>query len=200
MYKYLILDVVNTLCNDLDYKKIKSDLQIKLPVPAVKEKFEKRVFSKPYTVCDDEDKMLLEIYSAFTPLHASPDDIHRALIESMGSVNSKMRDLIVYAKSKGIRVGILADCDAISAKHNCKLAMDLDLEFVYNSSEIKVTKESPMCYSLVTGSLGCSPDEIIFIDDDPDNCKRATEYGWRSFVWNYIDNDFIVKEVTDLLE
>jgi epoxide hydrolase-like predicted phosphatase len=54
------------------------------------------------------------------------------------------------------------------------------------SHEVGVLKPDPAIYHLTCQRLGVSPDETVFLDDDPDYVEAARAIGMRGIV--YVDN------------
>jgi putative hydrolase of the HAD superfamily len=48
------------------------------------------------------------------------------------------------------------------------------------SCELKLAKPDPRCYGQALARLGAGPDEVIFIDDRPENVAAAAEMGLSS--------------------
>ena len=53
--------------------------------------------------------------------------------------------------------------------------------------QVGVRKPAPEPYLAVTASLGVPPDECIFVDDVPANCRGAEQVGMRSHLYEITD-------------
>lgn len=55
------------------------------------------------------------------------------------------------------------------------------LEYIINSSDIGFAKPDPAFFETALRSINCSPDEVLFIDDQYENVIAATKVGLNSF-------------------
>jgi len=200
MYKCLVLDQYGTLRHHTDFIKLKNKLNITLSSKALQEVFEKELFGLPYDLCNDRQVVLKKVNKVLN-IDIPFRELEDALLSSLGEVDKYLKKLIqdINIKCSRFKVGILSDCNKVYAISNTNLRHTLGLDFIFNSCELGITKQDPLCYEIVTDLLDCEPDEIVFIDDNATNCKLATEFGWKAFVWGAVDNKFIVNEVKELI-
>jgi glucose-1-phosphatase len=57
-------------------------------------------------------------------------------------------------------------------------------DHLFFSYRLRHRKPGPAAFAAVTGHLGASAEEIVFIDDSPANVAAAGEAGWHSFQYH----------------
>jgi HAD superfamily hydrolase (TIGR01509 family) len=60
-------------------------------------------------------------------------------------------------------------------------------ETVLYSHRLGATKPSRQAYETATTCLGVTPEEVLFIDDNPDNVEGAKRFGWQAEVFESAD-------------
>jgi putative hydrolase of the HAD superfamily len=55
----------------------------------------------------------------------------------------------------------------------------------FYSYEMRVAKPDPAYFRLIVDDLAIAPEEMLFIDDRPDNVAAARSVGMRAEVWSY---------------
>lgn len=63
---------------------------------------------------------------------------------------------------------------------------------VISALRLGVTKKEPDAYKRITDIVGKKPEEILFVDDSPENLGAAKSSGLQ--VMHYIDNDRAIKD------
>ena len=95
----------------------------------------------------------------------------------------EMTDLAQELKKRGLVVGILSDqtdwLEELDQKHHFLRYFDP----VFNSFRLHKGKNDPSLFLDVSKILGFDPEEILFIDDNPENLKRAASKKWRTILF-----------------
>jgi putative hydrolase of the HAD superfamily len=96
-------------------------------------------------------------------------------------------------RSKGFLTAILSDqtdwLDELDRKHG----FFRYFHSVFNSFHLGNTKRNPSIFLDVTKTLGVSPTETLFIDDNPGNCERAESKGLRTIL--YQDKEGFIEDL-----
>ncbi len=96
--------------------------------------------------------------------------------------NTKAVDEVIQVynnvKNQGYKVAILSDQFVERAKY-MKETFDFvrNVDGVYLSGEIGMTKEDPRAFEKILNDFNFKPEEVVFIDDDPENVKVAKVFG-----------------------
>ncbi len=94
--------------------------------------------------------------------------------------------LVRRLRSKGFQVNILSDqtdwLDELDRKY------DFYKEFhkIINSYRIGKGKRDRTLFSDIHESANISPRQILFIDDNPGNVKRARDHGWSAILYRSV--------------
>ena len=57
-------------------------------------------------------------------------------------------------------------------------------EEVISAKELFLSKSDPKVYGLITSKLGCSADEILFVDDSKENIRSAVSVGINTHLFS----------------
>ena len=106
--------------------------------------------------------------------------------------------LVRSLRKKGYITGILSDqthwlYELDSYDHFFK-----EFDCIYNSYELGKGKVDATIFTDVVNDLELLPEEVLFIDDDEENVKRAREMGLKSFL--YVDHRTFIPEISSALK
>jgi putative hydrolase of the HAD superfamily len=82
-------------------------------------------------------------------------------------------------KSYGLIVGILSDQSNWLDELDRRTSFHHQFDYVFNSYHLKKTKRDPSIFREVSSLLGVRPKEVLFVDDNFGNIKRASRQGLR---------------------
>lgn len=104
----------------------------------------------------------------------------------------EIRDFIIEwvlkLREHGFKTGLLTDQTDWLYDLNEKYAFFVFFDYIFNSYKLKKTKKDPTIFSDIVKQLGTTAEEIVFIDDDIENIKRAKSFGIRVIHYtNYED-------------
>lgn len=104
-----------------------------------------------------------------------------------------MISLVLQCHEQGYVTGILSDqtywLDCLNERDHFYDAFD----HVFNSYTLGKGKQEPSTFNDVATDIGLPCGEILFIDDDAGNVKRAQEAGMQ--VLHYVDKDRFIQEL-----
>ncbi len=121
-------------------------------------------------------------------------NIHNSIIgDAIPGASELVEELFEYKKQhSSIHLGCLSNTDAIIwgySEREKKYPFLDRLAFKFLSHKLGVIKPNPTIYARtewgiaqLTSNIPIDPDEILFFDDDMNNCKAASERGWHA-VW-----------------
>ena len=92
----------------------------------------------------------------------------------------EMMEVVKKIKSSGLIVAILSDQTNWLDDLNQRTPFYQHFDHVFNSFYLKKTKRDPSLFRDICVQLGLKPEEILFVDDSPDNIKRAASEGLKT--------------------
>ena len=107
----------------------------------------------------------------------------RSVMKEAIGVNLDMYALVDELKEKQIPVGLLSNIDARLAKLIRGFSLYEPFEPCLLSCEIGMEKPDPKIYELLIKKLNLPANEIVFIDDKPENVQAAKEVGLDAIVF-----------------
>jgi putative hydrolase of the HAD superfamily len=114
-----------------------------------------------------------------TGLQGEEGELHREILERF-LVRLSMIRRVQDLKQKGFFVGILSDqtdwLDELDLKYHFFKYFDQ----VFNSYHLHKSKRDPAWFSEICAEIGFAPQEVLFIDDNGGNIKRAAGRGLRT--------------------
>lgn len=113
----------------------------------------------------------------------------------------KYEDVVNYIYSLKGKCHLCLFTDLIFTCYDalCK-QIDLDVfDDVFLSFKDHFTKRNVDAYKYVLDSLGCSPSDILFIDNNIDNINKAESLGWNVVYANGLELDMIKEKVSSFL-
>jgi putative hydrolase of the HAD superfamily len=89
-------------------------------------------------------------------------------------------------KETGLRTAILSDQTNWLNEIDAKDPFFLHFDRVFNSYRMHKGKRDPSLFADVCRELGIEPREALFVDDNPENVRRAQSEGMNTIVFNDI--------------
>jgi putative hydrolase of the HAD superfamily len=90
---------------------------------------------------------------------------------------------ITRLKSRGLRVGIVSNCDHKSRQVVDRLGLPAAVDAVILSFEVGAAKPDPKIYLAALDALGgVEPRDAVFVDDQAGYCDAAAALGIRTFL------------------
>lgn len=91
-------------------------------------------------------------------------------------------------KSAGLVTAILSDQTNWLNEINQKTPFYHLFDYVFNSFNLKKGKRDPSVFRDVCSAIGLKPDEVLFVDDNVENIKRALATGLRAIHFRGMDD------------
>ncbi len=92
----------------------------------------------------------------------------------------EMTAVVKKMKSSGFRVAILSDQTNWLDELNQRTPFHSHFDHVFNSFHLRKTKRDPSIFRDVCNRLGFRPEEVLFVDDNLENVKRAASQGLKA--------------------
>jgi len=94
-----------------------------------------------------------------------------------------MLDAVEKVRSAGVRPAVLSDqtwwLDVMNAQHGFFSLFDM----VFNSYHCGMSKREEAFFEFALGKMKAAPEESFFVDDNPDNVKRAAGLGMKTILY-----------------
>lgn len=136
-----------------------------------------------------------QIMAQKTGLRGDPEVMREAILERF-RIRPAMLALVDNLRRRGYLVGLLSDqtewLDELDRRHGIYSHFDK----LYISYRLGKGKRNPSLFQEITQDLDFLPEQILFIDDSPDNIQRAREFGWQGIV--FTDEDTLSDQLRKL--
>ncbi len=108
------------------------------------------------------------------------DAAFRRQIISRFVLRASLLDEADRLRAKGFQVGVLSDQTDWLDEIEEAAGFSRHFDPVLNSYRLGKSKREPSLFRDVAILLHRAPEEILFIDDDENNARRAAEQGWKA--------------------
>lgn len=100
----------------------------------------------------------------------------RSWSELPGRVDEEVVALLRMCR-RHVPVALISNATSRLASDLERLGIDVEFDYVFNTSELGVAKPDPEVFRLITEKVGVTPRESFFVDDRPDNVEAAARSG-----------------------
>jgi len=108
------------------------------------------------------------------------DEVLREEILKRFKLRPEMLGIVDRLKSSGFTTAILSDQTNWLDELNQRVSFYHHFDQVFNSFRLKKTKRDPSVFKDVCTLLGIRPEDVLFVDDNPENIKKASSKGLRT--------------------
>ncbi len=117
-------------------------------------------------------------------------------------VRPQARDFVYLAKAAGRRVGILSNELELfyGAGTMAKLDILKLMDSMVDATHTKILKPDPRAYALGCEALGLTPENVVFVDDQPRNIEGARNAGLIAIQFDVADPAGSFAEAAEALE
>ena len=135
-----------------------------------------------YVTALSDERSYWNILREKTGIAGSDEELRREILGRF-TLRPSMLDCAKRLKSSGYVVGVLSDqtnwLDEIEEKN----PFFHHLDYVFNSFHLKKSKRDPSLFRDVCTVTGLKPGEVLFVDDNGDNIKRANAEGLKTILF-----------------
>ena len=121
------------------------------------------------------------------------DKSFRKEILSRFTLRIWMIDLVERIRDCGARVGILSDQTNWLEEINTRDDFFHRFDYIFNSYYMGKGKREPSHFDDILQRVNTAASSVLFIDDNPGNCARAEQKGWK--VIHYRSRDQFLEEL-----
>jgi putative hydrolase of the HAD superfamily len=110
----------------------------------------------------------------------------------------EMLKYVEQIRSSGLMTAILSDQTNWLDEINRNTPFFHYFDYVFNSFNLKKGKRDPSIFRDVSSEMGVRPEEVLFVDDNIENIKRAFCEGLKAI--HFKDMDSLQKEIEKIIE
>ncbi len=104
------------------------------------------------------------------------------------ALRTKMINLVKKLKSFGLVTAILSDQTNWLDDINQKQPFYHHFDYIFNSFTLKKSKKDPSIFRDACYAIGFKPEEVLFVDDNIENIKRALSAGLKVVHFKNMDD------------
>ncbi len=123
-----------------------------------------------------------------TGIAGSDEELREEVLKRF-SIRPEMMRCVEQMKSSGYVVAILSDQTNWLDEINQRSPFYLRFDYVFNSFRVRKSKRDPSIFGDVCAVMGLKPEEVLFVDDNSENIKRASAEGLATIHFREM-NDF----------
>jgi len=117
------------------------------------------------------------------PTEALVDELAHLDAGGWTELRSTARQLLRDVRGGGVSVAVLTNSPHAMQKAAEAASWRREVNHLFVSATVGMTKPDPALYRHVGQRLGVDPNQIAYVDDNPDNVAAAVEQGWRGHVF-----------------
>ncbi|MBI4680305.1 MAG: HAD family phosphatase [Nitrospirae bacterium] len=104
------------------------------------------------------------------------------------ALRTKMINLVKKLRSSGLATAILSDQTNWLDDINQKQPFYHHFDYIFNSFILKKSKKDPSIFRDACYAIGFKPEEVLFVDDNIENIKRALSAGLKVVHFKNMDD------------
>ena len=112
--------------------------------------------------------------------------------------NKSIWPMITQIKQR-CRCGLLTNMypGMLQAIEKSNLLPDISWDVIINSSVEKVQKPDRRIYEIAEKKAGAKHEEILFVDNRESNIKASSDFGWKTFLYDPMNQELSNKKLMD---
>ena len=177
MNKIFLFDLGNVLAKSIDNHELYNKLNCKIPY----DEFEHYWFDNEIVIDAHKglvtDQFHIEKLLEFCKSNLTIEEFYKMYSKLDNYLYNDTLNLIKFLKDKGYKVGILSNLRLMDYERYKYQIDSLNLDYQFLSYEMKCIKPGKEIYEKVIEKCKCSPDNIVFFDDNIRNVNGAKRCG-----------------------
>jgi putative hydrolase of the HAD superfamily len=117
------------------------------------------------------------------PIKGSDEELRKEILDRF-VLRKEMLELVEQLRRKGYIVGILSDQTNWLDELNERYGFFRLFDYVFNSYHLHKGKKDSTVFSDVARAMELRPEEVLFVDDNPENLRRAEDRGLRTVLFD----------------
>ncbi len=148
---------------------------------------EELIYQTGYIAGTSDESFFWNALREKTGISESDKELREEILKRF-AVRTKMINLVKKLKSSGLVTAILSDQTNWLDEINQKIPFFHYFDYIFNSFNLKKSKKDPSIFRDVCSAVGFKPEEVLFVDDNIENTKRALSAGLKVVHFKSMDD------------
>jgi HAD superfamily hydrolase (TIGR01509 family) len=149
------------------------------------------VYESQYVLGKADESAYWAMVRERTGINGSDREFRREILKRF-KLRPWMLGIVRELRDRGYTVGILSDQSQWLDELNQQYDFFKEFHKIFNSYHMGKGKKDPGLFAEIAAKLGLKGSEILFIDDNEGNVKRARTQGWNAIIYRNRE-DFLSK-------
>lgn len=145
------------------------------------------IYESGYVIGSIDENTYWDKVREKTGITGDNESLRKEILERF-TLREEMFDLVKRLRSSGLIVAILSDQTNWLEEINEKTLFFKNFDYIFNSFKIKKSKRDPSIFRYICSEMGLKTDEVLFIDDNESNVKRALKEGLKAILFTSANN------------
>jgi len=145
------------------------------------------IYDTEYVTGGTDEHAYWEALRVKTKVRNGDNELRREIL-SRFVLRRPMLQEIKRVRAKGVFVALLTDQTNWLDEMNQREPFFQHFDHVFNSFHLTKSKRDASLFNEITRQLGVKPQEILFVDDTPENLERAQAQGWKTLRFRNVED------------
>ena len=147
---------------------------------------EELIYQTDYIIGTSDESTFWNTLREKTGVTETDEELREEILKRF-TLRTKMITLVKKLKSSGLATAILSDQTNWLDEINQKQPFYHHFDYIFNSFTLKKSKKDPSIFRDACYAIGFKPEEVLFVDDNIENIKRAEKEGLKAIHFKNID-------------
>jgi putative hydrolase of the HAD superfamily len=145
------------------------------------------IYTSGYVTGETSEHEYWEAIRVKTNARNGDNELRREILNRF-VLRRPMLEEITRVRTAGVTVALLTDQTNWLDELNQQEPFYQHFDRIFNSFSLKKSKRDATLFDHVAGQFGVKPEEILFVDDTPENLERAQARGWKTLRFTNVEN------------
>jgi len=145
------------------------------------------IYQSGYVTGETDEHGYWEAIRVKSNIRNGDNELRREIL-SRFVLRRPMLEEVKRVRAKGVIVALLTDQTNWLDELNQQEPFYQYFDHVFNSFDLTKSKRDASLFKEIAGQLGVKPQEILFVDDTPENLERAQAQGWKTLRFTSVEN------------
>ena len=148
---------------------------------------EELIYQTDYIIGRTDESTFWNTLREKTGVTETDEELREEILKRF-ALRTKMINLVKKLKSSGLATAILSDQTNWLDEINQKQLFYHHFDYIFNSFTLKKSKKDPSIFRDTCYAIGFKPEEVLFVDDNIENIKRALSAGLKVVHFKNMDD------------
>ena len=148
---------------------------------------EELIYQTDYIIGRTDESTFWNTLREKTGVTETDEELREEILKRF-TLRTKMINLVKKLKSSGLATAILSDQTNWLDDINQKQPFYHHFDYIFNSFTLKKSKKDPSIFRDACYAIGFKPEEVLFVDDNIENIKRALSAGLKVVHFKNMDD------------